>query len=143
MNLPDTGSDILISTDSHKLDLELVYHFLKDSYWAKGRSRNDVEKTIEHSCCFGIYYKNDQIGFARVVTDYVTFSYLMDVFIIKNYRGLGYGKKLVEYVLNYRDLSNIEKWLLSTSDAHGLYKQFGFTRLQSPEKLMELIPGKI
>lgn len=137
------NAEIIISANRHKLDIEFIFNFLTNSYWAKGRTRNEVEKTIEHSLCFGIYINHKQIGFARVVTDYITFAYLMDVFVIEEFRGQGYGKQLIEYILNYPDMSTIKKWLLSTTEAQKLYVQFGFAHLKNPEKLMEMIPAKI
>jgi N-acetylglutamate synthase-like GNAT family acetyltransferase len=133
-----TQNSISISVDKSKLDIDLIHEFLTNSYWAAGRNRELVEKTIEHSLCFGVYSNTKQIGFARVITDYVILAYVADVFILEPYRGIGLGKKLVGAVLSHPELQGIKKWMLATSDAHGLYSQFGFRPMSNPEKFMEL-----
>ncbi len=128
----------LISTDKSKLDYEVVHNFITNSYWAKGISFEDLKKGIENSLCFGVYKKESQIGFARVITDYSRLAHLADVFILKEYRGLGLGKWLMENIMNHPELQSIKKWTLLTEDAHGLYRQFGFQDLKNPEIYMEL-----
>ncbi|WP_100610902.1 GNAT family N-acetyltransferase [Confluentibacter lentus] len=128
---------IEISTDKSKLQIEVIHQFLTNSYWAKGRTVDDVKKTIEHCLCFGVYLEDKQIGFARIATDYTVFAYLMDVFISPEYRGKGYSKKLVQTIIENPELQSCTVWMLKTADAHGLYKQFGYTELKYPEKLME------
>lgn len=132
--LPD---NYFINTDKSKLDVNTIHKFLTNSYWAAGRSREAVEKTIESSFCFGVYYKNNQVGFARVITDYLVIAYLADVFILEPYRGIGLGKKLVETIISYPEFQQIKRWLLATRDAQSLYSQFGFNNLSQPEKYME------
>ncbi|MCB4799095.1 GNAT family N-acetyltransferase [Neotamlana laminarinivorans] len=126
-----------ISTDKNKLDVSVIHQFLSQTYWAKGRTVAQVQTTINSCLCFGVYLNNEQIGFARVATDYAVFAYIMDVFILPEYRGKGYSKKLMEAVTMHKDLQDCKVWMLKTKDAHGLYKQFGFTDLSHPEKLME------
>ena len=121
-----TRDDYTISTDPKRLDLGLVHGFLTTSYWAKGRSRERVAKSIEQSLCFGLYHGNEQLGFARVLTDYVTHAYLADVFVLEAYRGKGLGVWLVEVVTSFPELSSIRRWHLLTKDAHALYRKFGF-----------------
>lgn len=128
---------IEISTDKNKLQIGVIHAFLTNSYWAKGRTINEVKKTIEHCLCFGVYLKGNQIGFARVATDYTVFAYLMDVFILPENRGNGYSKQLMKAIIEEPQLSTCKVWMLKTKDAHNLYKQFGYTELQHPEKLME------
>ena len=128
----------LISTDKSKLDYEVVHNFITNS-WAKGISFQDLKKSIENSLCFGVFKKESQIGFARVITDYPRLAHLADVFILKEYRGLGLGKWLMENIMNHPELQSIKKWTLLTEDAHGLYGQFGFQNLKNPELYMELI----
>ncbi|MFH4963391.1 GNAT family N-acetyltransferase [Gaetbulibacter sp. M235] len=128
---------IEISTDKSKLQVEVIHAFLTDSYWAKGRTINEVKKTIEHCLCFGVYLDGNQIGFARVATDYTVFAYLMDVFILPENRGKGYSKQLMKAIIEEPQLSTCKVWMLKTKDAHNLYKQFEFTELKHPEKLME------
>ena len=130
---------ITVSTDKSKLDVPFIQHFLKDIYWAAGRTIAEVQTTIAHSFCFGIYLGDKQIGFARVITDYVVFAYVMDVFITEEYRGKGYSSLLIDNMMNEPQLKNIQIWRLATTDAHFLYRKFGFKGLAHPEKLMEKI----
>ncbi len=126
-----------ISTDKTKLDLEMICTFLSSAYWANQRSRATILKSLENSLCFGLYHHNKQIGMARVITDYATFAYLCDVFVIKDYQGRGIGKFLMQTVLEYPDLTNLRRFMLATKDAHGLYSQVGFTGLNAPDRWME------
>lgn len=130
---------ITISTDKSKLDVAFIQDFLKDIYWAAGRTIDEVQTTIDSSFCFGIYLNDIQIGFARVITDYVVFAYLMDVFIAEKYRGNGFSTILISAVMNEPILKNIKIWRLATSDAHFLYEKFGFKSLAFPEKMMEKV----
>ena len=130
---------ITVSTDKSKLDVPFIQHFLKDIYWAAGRTIAEVQTTIAHSFCFGLYLGDNQIGFARVITDYVVFAYVMDVFITEEYRGKGYSSLLIDNMMNEPQLKNIQIWRLATTDAHFLYRKFGFKELAHPEKLMEKI----
>ncbi len=130
-------NEILLSTDKSKLDITTIHNFLKTSYWAKDVPISVVEKSISNSLCFGVYELDKQIGFARVISDYATFAYLFDVFILETYRGKGLGKWLIKSILEYSELQNLRSWLLSTADAHELYRQFGF-KIPLPERLMIL-----
>lgn len=130
---------ITISTDKNKLDVPFIQHFLKDIYWAAGRTMEEVQITIDHSFCFGIFLDDKQIGFARVITDYVVFAYVMDVFITEEHRGKGYSSILIERMINEQALKDVKIWRLATTDAHFLYNKFGFTALKSPEKMMEKV----
>ena len=127
-----------ISTDKSKLNIDIIHHYLsEESYWAQGRSMDTVRKTIDHSLCFGVYADDRQVGFARVVTDYATFAWLADVFILESHRGLGLSKWLVESIVANPDLQNLKNFLLATSDAHELYRRYGgFEALEKPEKWM-------
>ncbi len=128
----------LISTDKTKLDIKVIHGFLSTSYWAKNRSLKTTKKTIKNSLCFGVYYKNRQVGYARVITDYATYAYLADVFIIEEFRGRGLSKWLMEVILKYDEIRDLRRWFLATSDAHKLYEKFGFTALNEPGKFMEM-----
>jgi GNAT superfamily N-acetyltransferase len=130
---------ITVSTDKSQLDVPFIQNFLKDIYWAAGRTIEEVQTTIDASFCFGIYLDGKQIGFARVVTDYVVFAYLMDVFIDENHRGKGYSSILIDAMMNEPQLHQVKIWRLATSDAHFLYEKFGFKVLAHPEKMMERI----
>lgn len=128
-----------ISTDRSRLRLDAVHHFLTRSYWAEGISRELVARSIENSLCFGVYDEaNDQVGFARVVTDHATFAYLCDVYVLEQYRGLSLGKALIKEVKNHAALKGARRAVLATRDAHGLYAANGFKPLAKPETLMEI-----
>lgn len=133
------NENIQVSTDQRKLDITLIHDFLTTSYWAKGRTIEEVKKSIDNTLCFGIYLDNEQVGFARVLTDKVVFAYLMDVFIIEKHRGKGYSKILLGEILAHPELSEIKKWFLGTRDAHDLYRQFQFVEIPTPERYMERI----
>ena len=130
---------ITVSTDKSKLDISFIQNFLKDVYWAAGRTIEEVQTTIDSSFCFGIYLDDNQIGFCRVITDYVVFAYVMDVFIIDEHRGKGYSSILVNAMMTEPKLQEVKIWRLATSDAHFLYEKFGFNSLAHPEKMMEKI----
>jgi GNAT superfamily N-acetyltransferase len=129
-------NDLLISTDPARLDLDAVTDMLSRAYWAVGRPRDRIERSIQNSLVFGVYDDRRQIGFARVVSDYTTFAWLCDVFILEEYRGQGIGKWLMETVITHADLQGLKRWMLATCDAHGLYRQFGFTPIENPERWM-------
>ena len=132
-----------ISTDPDKLQLEEIYAYLSKSYWAGKRSKDRVARSLAHSLCFGLYKERKQIGLARVVTDYSTFAYLCDVYVLEEYRHRNLGKWLISIVLNHPDLKGIRLWSLLTRDAHGLYRSFGFTEMRFPERWLEkLDPSK-
>ncbi len=127
-----------ISTNDAWLDIALLHDYLSNrSYWAKGRTRAVIEHSIANSLAFGLYRSTRQVGFARVVTDYATFAYLADVFVLEEERGHGLGKWLMETIVQHPQLQGLRRWLLVTRDAHGLYRQAGFTALQKPERWME------
>ena len=130
-----------LSTDSRRLDIALIHEFLSTSYWAAGRPRQVVERSIAHSICFGAYEDGRQIGFARVATDRAVFAYLMDVFVVPAHRGRGVGESLVRAVLAHPDLQGLKLIALRTRDAHGLYARFGFHALADPESLMVIQAG--
>jgi GNAT superfamily N-acetyltransferase len=125
-----------ISTDKNKLDLNYIHQFLTESYWAEGIPIEIVQRSVEGAMCFGVYDRENQIGFARVITDKATFGYLADVFIDPNYRGKGLSKWLMETIMNHPDLQGFRSWQLATRDAHGLYEKFGFKPLDNPERIM-------
>jgi GNAT superfamily N-acetyltransferase len=128
----------LISTDKHRLDLDVIHKFLARSYWSPNIPREVVARAIENSLCFGIYCDEEQIGFARVISDYATFAYLADVFVLEQFRGKGLAKWLMQCIIEHPDVRGLRRWVLATKDAHGLYAQFGFKPLHSPEIFMEI-----
>jgi GNAT superfamily N-acetyltransferase len=118
-----------ISTDISKLDVNVIHQFLcYESYWAQGIPKNIVEKSIANSLCFGLFYKDVQIGFARLITDKATFAYVADVFILHEHRGKGLGKWLMRTMQSHPELQNLRRWLLTTKDAHTLYEQLGWQK---------------
>ena len=137
------SKEYTIDTNAERINAELVYRFLSDeSYWAKDRTREEVNKSIENSLNFGLYKNEAMVGFARVVTDYVSFSYLADVFIVKEERGKGLGKTLISFILEYPSIKNSKRWMLGTMDAHELYRPYGFSEMANPKRWMERIIGK-
>lgn len=130
--------EFVVTTDRARLSEELIYEFLAQSYWAEGIPRKTVARSLRNSLCFGLLEGKRQIGFARVVTDYATFAYLADVFIVAGYRGRGLGKFLMECVVKHPELQGLRRWVLATRDAHSLYRKFGFIPLAHPDRFMEL-----
>ncbi len=132
------NGEFIISTARRRLQIDVIQKFLtEESYWAKERTREQTTTAIENSLCFGVYAGEKQIGFARVVTDYATFAYLGDVFILEEFRGRRLSKWLMETILAHPDLQNFRRWILATKDAHKLYAKFGFGALKAPERWME------
>ena len=129
--------DYVISTDKHKLNIPFIHDFLcNKSYWAKGRSLELVQCSIENSLNFGLFKQEQQIGFARVVTDYATFAWLADVFILEEYRGHGLGVWLIDVITSHPRLPGLRRWLLATRDAHELYRRVGFHEFAAPPRWM-------
>jgi GNAT superfamily N-acetyltransferase len=126
-----------ISTDRARMDVEVIHRYLaEESYWANGIPRELVERAIAHSLCFGAFDGEAQVGFARVITDYATFGYVADVFVLPSHRGHGIAKELMRAVREHPELQSLRRWHLVTRDAHGLYAQFGFAPLDAPERHM-------
>jgi GNAT superfamily N-acetyltransferase len=127
-----------ISTDNNLLDIRIVHDFISNhSYWAQGRPIEIVQRALDNSLNFGLYQNNQQIGFARVVTDYATFAWIADVFVLPEHRGQGLSKWLMEVMLSHPKLQGFRRWVLATKDAHSLYARFGFIPLHRPERWME------
>jgi GNAT superfamily N-acetyltransferase len=127
-----------VSTDSTRLDLDLIHQFLTNAYWSEGIPREVVARSIENSLCFGVFEGQRQVGFARVITDYSTYAYLADVFIVESHRGRGLAKFLMECITKNPELQGLRRWTLATRDAHSLYAKFGFEPLAKPDRFMEL-----
>lgn len=127
-----------ISTDNKRLDIGGIHDFVSNqSYWAQGRAIETMQRAIDNSLNFGLYKNNQLIGFARVVTDYATFAWIADVFVLSEHRGLGLSKWIMEVILSHPELQGLRRWVLATKDAHGLYARFGFIPLHRPERWME------
>jgi GNAT superfamily N-acetyltransferase len=135
----------LISTDRSKLDVDVIHGFLARSYWAEGIPRQTVMRSIDNSLCFGVYDNARQIGFARVISDFATYAYVADVFILEPYRGRGLGKELMASIMAHPDLQGLRRWSLGTRDAHGLYAQFGFKPVVNTRArtVMEIVDPEI
>src|SRR5215475_1046448 len=127
-----------ITCDPTRLDIDAIHAFLSQSYWSAGIPRAVVERAIANSLCFGVFHGNQQVGFARVVTDRATFAYLADVYILPEHRGKGLSRRLMEEVTKHPDLQGLRRMLLATRDAHALYAKFGFKPLAVPERIMEI-----
>lgn len=127
-----------ISTDKTLLDREFIHGFLNETYWAKGISLKLVERSIQNSLCFGVFYEGKQVGFARVISDLATFAYVADVYVAPEHRGKGVSKLLMKTILSHPDLQGLRRFLLVTKDAQGLYSQFGFKPLAQPEQYMTI-----
>ncbi|EHI98719.1 GCN5-related N-acetyltransferase [Clostridium sp. DL-VIII] len=126
-----------ISKDKSRLQIERIKDLLKQTYWACDRAEKTIVKSIENSVCYGVFDShNNQVGFARVITDYATAYYLCDVIIDKEHRGQGLGKSMIEFIAKDDDLKNLHGLLL-TKNAHGLYEKYGFER--NAEKFMHKI----
>lgn len=134
-------NEYYVSTDKAKLDIDMITAFLSErSYWAKGRTREKIELSIANSLCFGVYADSDQqVAFARVLSDLSVFAWIMDLFVLEEFRGKALGKLLMAGIMEHPDLQGLERWGLGTKDAHGLYEQFGFQKLRTPETKMEKV----
>lgn len=131
-------TELRISTDALELDLALIHGFLSEhTYWARGIPIALVERSMQNSLCFGGFVGTGQVAFARVISDFTTFANLVDVFVLPDHRGNGYGKALMDAVFAHPQLQDLRRFTLATGDAHGLYAQYGFTAPKHPQSLME------
>jgi len=138
MEISENG--FIFSDKKELLNIEAIHHYLSvESYWAKNIPFETVKRSIENSLCFGIYKNQEQVGFARWVTDKATFAWLCDVYVDENYRGQGLSKKLMSFMIFHPDLQGLRRYQLATLDAHGLYEQFGFAPIQNPERQMGIV----
>lgn len=129
----------LISTDKKKLDLNAIHEFLSTkAYWCLNIPLDKVQISIENSFCFGVYHNENQIGFARIITDFSTIAYLGDVYVEEEYRGKGISKWLMETIISHSELQGLRRWILLTGDAHELYRKYGWTDIADPSKWMEI-----
>lgn len=129
-----------IDTDKARLDIDLIHGYLsREAYWSKNIPKPLVVRAIENSLCFGAYDDRQQIGFARVITDYAVFAYIGDVFVLPEHRGRGVSKMLMRAITEHPALQGLRRWALVTHDAQGLYRQYGFRDLSAPERHMEKV----
>lgn len=127
----------VISSDPKRLCLESIHRVLKDAYWCRNIPFEVMERSIANSLPFGLFKEDEQIGFARVITDFATYAYIGDVYVEEAYRGQGLGVWMMEVIMDHPELQGLRRWSLATRDAHGLYEKFGFTPLNKPETFME------
>lgn len=132
-------SPYLVTTDPARVDFGVVHGFLSRSYWAENIPRDTMAKAIANSLCFSLFKGDEQIGFARVITDRSTFAYLADVFVLEEHRGEGLGVWFMSVVFAHPDLQGLRRFQLATRDAHGLYRKFGFDTPKDPSRLMEIV----
>ncbi len=138
MEISENG--FIFSDKKELLDIDAIHHYLStESYWAKNIPFETVKRSIENSLCFGIYKNQEQVGFARWVTDKATFAWLCDVYVKESYRGQGLSKKLMSFMIFHPDLQGLRRYQLATLDAHGLYEQFGFAAIENPERQMGIV----
>lgn len=137
-NAEHTRDGLVVSSDPQRLDVDAIHAYLTRSYWARGIPRAVVARSLSHSLCFGLYDGARQIGFARAVTDRATFAYLADVYVLEEYRGRGLGKWLVACAMAHPELQGLRRWVLVTRDAHGLYRELGWSPLGDPGSYMEI-----
>jgi len=127
-----------ISSDQSKMDLNAIHTYLSKSYWAEGVPRETLAKALQNSLCFGVFCADQQIGFARLITDKATFAYLADVYILEQHRGKGLSKWLMQEIIRHPQNQGLRRIVLATKDAHSLYAQYDFKALTHPDKFMEL-----
>lgn len=131
-------NSIEINNDLGLTDRIVVYQYLsQESYWAKDIPKAIFDKSLENSLCFNVLIDGEQAGFARVISDFATYGYLADVFVLEKFQGQGISKMLMKAVVEHPELQNLRRITLATSDAHGLYEQFGFSSLKTPMIFME------
>ena len=131
--------EFLISTARERLDVGMIHEFLTASAWARGISRETVERALQTSFCFGVFEGDGQVGFARVITDFATFAYVCDFFIVESHRGRGLAKWLISSILECPEIHGLQRTCIVTAEAHGLYRQMGFMGVQRPDAYLELV----
>lgn len=136
--MEEREGEFVLSTDPERLDLDVIHSFLTECYWAQGIPRETVARSIENSLCFGVYANGRQVAFARVISDFATYAYIGDVFVLDAYRGRGLSKWMMRAITRHPQLQGLRRWTLLTRDAHKLYSQFGFVPLKSPGRYMEM-----
>lgn len=130
-----------LSFDRAALDIDVVHGFLTASYWSPGIDRARVERAVAGSLCVGAFDDSGaQVGFARAVTDYTSFAYLADVFVLPEHGGRGLARRMTQALIDHPEMATIRRWMLATHDAHGVYAACGFHPLTHPERIMEFRP---
>lgn len=131
-------STYTIRTGYENMDIPAIHRYLStESYWAQGIPPETVEQSLRHSFCAGVFTGSEQVGFARLITDYTTFAYLADVYILESHRGKGLSKMLMQHLMELDWVQKFRRMMLVTNDAHSLYSRFGFHGSEFPERVME------
>ena len=133
------AGDIVVTTDPARMDLDVIHGFLTRSYWAAGIPRAVVARALANSLCFGAFDGDRQVGLARVISDFATYAYISDVFVLPSHRKRGVGRRIMAAIMAHPDLQGLRRWSLATRDAHGLYRQFGFGPPRNPDRQMEIL----
>ncbi|MBL4606053.1 MAG: GNAT family N-acetyltransferase [Flavobacteriaceae bacterium] len=131
--------ELYFSSKKEDMDLDMIFTFVKNSYWGTIRTYEEQKIALENSINFGLFKNGKQIAYSRVMTDMVFLAYLLDVFVVEEEQGKGYSKVLMDNVLNFPSIKDVDRWMLATKDAHALYEKYGFESVKSPEKLMDKI----
>lgn len=133
-----------LTTDKNKIDMIAAHDFLStQAYWCKNIPFETFKKSAINSLCFAVFDGEKQIAFGRIISDFATIAYLGDVYVLPSYRGKGISKLLVKQIMEHKELQGLRRWILLTGDAHGLYKQFGWEEIKSPDKWMEIVNPNI
>lgn len=130
--------DYQVSADDALLQLDVIHENLTRSTWARGIDEETVANAVKHSLNFGLYHRGRQVGYARLITDYATFAYMADVFVIEEYRGKGLGRWLVECMLSYPGVDGYRRLLLATTTADWLYEKLGFSTPENPKLFLQI-----
>jgi GNAT superfamily N-acetyltransferase len=136
--LEEHRGEFTVSSDLSRMDMNVVHGYLSRAYWCEGLPRETLERAMRNSLCFGLFEGEQQVGFARVVSDRTTFAYVCDVFVLQSHQGRGLGTWLMQCVVRHPELQGLRRWHLTTRDAHSLYRKLGFTLLSKPERHMEI-----
>jgi ribosomal protein S18 acetylase RimI-like enzyme len=137
MSVDERRGQYWLSSDLARMDVDVIHDYLSREYWSKGIPRGVVERSMQNSLCFGVFHGAEQVGFARVITDFATFAYIADVFVLEQHRGRGLAKWLMQFVMKHPRLQGLRRWALATRDAHGLYEKMGFKL--NPDRWMEIV----
>jgi GNAT superfamily N-acetyltransferase len=142
MSVEERRGEYWLTSDLARMDVDMIHAYLSRVYWSEGIPREVVERSLQNSLCFGVFFGTEQVGFARVITDFATFAYVADVFVLEQHRGRGLATWLMQFVMQHPRLRGLRRWALATRDAHGLYEKVGF-RLVNPDRWMEIVVPNI
>jgi len=138
MSVEEQRGEYCLSSDLARMDLVVIHGYLSRVYWSEGIPRDVVERSMQNSLCFGVFRGTEQVGFARVISDFATFAYVADVFVLEQHRGRGLATWLMQFVMQHPRLQGLRRWALATRDAHALYEKVGF-KLLNPDRWMEIV----